>query len=79
MLTSLKNDEERLRKLINFVKPFELPEIKPPPEKLAEEKEDIPPVTQPQLETSSSSGHTKDTSSSKDAEHKVHDTGLKPI
>jgi hypothetical protein len=36
----LKTDEEKLRKLINFVKPFELPEIKPPPVRVIEERDE---------------------------------------
>ena len=33
-------DEDKLRKLINFVKPFELPEIKPPPARVIKEEPD---------------------------------------
>lgn len=79
MLTSLKNDEERLRKLINFVKPFELPEIKPPPEKRAVRDEDIPPLKKPNLETPSSTGQIEDTSSRINVDDQVRDTGLKQM
>ena len=47
-LNKLKTDEEKLRKLINFVKPFELPEIRPPPPRvIKDEPFEEPPVEPP--------------------------------
>lgn len=44
-MNALKTDEEKLRKLINFVKPFELPEMKPPPSRvIKEEPEEKPSI-----------------------------------
>lgn len=78
LLTSLKNDEERLRKLINFVKPFELPEIKAPPEKPETFEEETPPK-KPKLEEQHSSSSKIDNSSQEDTDHKLVDAGSKRL